>query len=91
LFDVAWQPNLKLFLCITAAVTGSLRRAAMKARKTGVEIQRFDEKRFSVVVDEIVRYVGPLHECQRRAAIFAPKESDRGTQDRALGRLGRSR
>ena len=59
----------------------------MKAQKPGIEIQRLDEHRYAVAVDGVVRYVGTLEECERRAAILAPK-SDRAAQDRALGRLG---
>jgi hypothetical protein len=47
----------------------------MKARKTGVEIQRLHETRFAVVVDGLVRYVGTLEECQRRAAILTPEDT----------------
>jgi hypothetical protein len=58
----------------------------MKARGAGVEIQRLDEKRYAVAIDGVVRYVGTLEECERRAAIFTPR-NDRAAQDRALGRL----
>jgi len=58
----------------------------MKARRAGVEIQRLDEKRYAVTIDGVVRYVGTLEECERRAAIFTPR-NDRAAQDRALGRL----
>ena len=61
----------------------------MKARKTGIEIQRLHETRFAVVVDGLVRYVGTLEECQRRAAILTPEDT-RAAQDQALRRLGRS-
>jgi hypothetical protein len=61
----------------------------MRARKAGIEIQRLDESRYAVIVDGLVRYVGPMEECRRRAMILAPKDSDRDAQDRALGRLGR--
>jgi hypothetical protein len=60
----------------------------MKAPKTAVEIQRLDGDRYAVSVHGLVRYVGTLEECKRRAEILAPK-SDREAQDRALGRLGR--
>ncbi len=60
----------------------------MKARKVGIEILRLDENRYAVTIDGIVRYVGTLEECERRAAILSPK-SDRAAQDRALGRLTR--
>ena len=55
--------------------------------KPGIEIQRLDEHRYAVAVDGLVRYVGTLEECERRATILAPKR-DRAAQDRALGRLG---
>ena len=42
----------------------------MKARKAGVEILWLDENRYAVTIDGIVRYVGTLEECERRAAIF---------------------
>jgi hypothetical protein len=58
----------------------------MRARKTGVEIQRLDEIRYAVIINGIVRYVGMFEECERRAAILTPK-NDRAAQDRALGRL----
>ena len=60
----------------------------MKARKARVEILRLDENRYAVTIDGIVRYVGTLEECERRAAILTPK-SDRAAQNRALGRLTR--
>jgi hypothetical protein len=60
---------------------------AMKARKGGIEIQQLDGNRYAVLLDGIVRYVGPVEECRRRAMILAPKESDREAQARALGRL----
>ncbi len=60
----------------------------MKARKAGVEILWLDENRYAVTIDGIVRYIGTLEECERRAAILMPK-NDRTTQDRALGRLTR--
>jgi hypothetical protein len=37
-------------------------------------------------VDGLVRYVGSQVECERRAAIFVPK-NDRAAQDQALLRL----
>ena len=58
----------------------------MKAPKAGVEIQRLDENRYAVSIDGIVRYVGTLENCERRAAILTQK-NDRAAQDRALGRL----
>jgi hypothetical protein len=62
----------------------------MKARKAGVEIQRLDENRYAVILDGLVRYVGALEECERRAAILLPK-NDRAAQDQALERISRSR
>ena len=60
----------------------------MKAHKAGVEILWLDENRYAVAIDGIVRYVGTLEECERRAAILTPK-NDRAAQDRALGHLTR--
>ncbi len=60
----------------------------MKARRAGVEIHWIDENRYAVTIDGIVRYVGSLEECERRAAILTPK-NDRAAQDRALGHLTR--
>jgi len=60
----------------------------MKARRASVEIQRLDEKRYAVSLDGVVRYVGTLEECERRAAILIQR-NDRAAQDRALGRLTR--
>jgi hypothetical protein len=60
----------------------------MKARKAGVEIQWLDANRDGVTIDGIVRYVGTLEECERRAAILTPR-NDRAEQDRSLGRLTR--
>ena len=56
-------------------ISSRIIRAAMKARKTGIEIQRLHETRFAVVVDGLVRYVGTLEECQRRAAILTPEDT----------------
>jgi SH3-like domain-containing protein len=55
----------------------------MKTHKGDVVIQRLDEWRFAVAVDGLVRYVGSQVECERRAAIFVPK-NDRAAQDQAL-------
>jgi len=60
----------------------------MNARKTGAEIQRLDENRYAVTIDGIVRYVGTLEECERRAAILTPR-NERAAQNQALGRLTR--
>jgi hypothetical protein len=59
----------------------------MKLRKAGIEVQHLDGNRYAVVVDGIVRYVGHVDECRRRATILAPKAIDRDAQARALGRL----
>ena len=56
---------------------------ATKARKGDVVIQQLDEWRYAVAVDGLVRYVGSQVECERRAAILAPR-NDRATQDQAL-------
>jgi SH3-like domain-containing protein len=58
----------------------------MKTHKGDVVIQRLDEWRFAVAVDGLVRYVESQVECERRAAIFVPK-NDRAAQDQALLRL----
>jgi hypothetical protein len=55
----------------------------MKTHKVDIVIQRLDEMRFAVAVDGIARYVGSRPECDRRAAIFVPK-NDRAAQDQAL-------
>jgi hypothetical protein len=60
----------------------------MKSRKTGVEIHRLDENRYAVLFDDIVRFVGDLEQCERRAAILLPK-NDRTAQDEALSRITR--
>ena len=59
----------------------------MRVRKAEIEIQRLDDCRYAVIVDGLVRYVGPVEECRRRAMILAPKDSDLAAQARALGRL----
>jgi hypothetical protein len=58
----------------------------MKSHSVDIVIQQLDEMRFAVTVDGIVRYVGSQRECDRRAAIFVPK-NDRAAQDQALLRL----
>ena len=60
----------------------------MKTHKVDIAIQRLDESRFAIAVDGLVRYVGSQAECERRAAILAPKK-DRAAQDQALVRLSR--
>ena len=54
-----------------------------------VDVQLLEDARYAVVVDGIVRYVGSLDECRRRALIFAPKDDKRGVQNQALGRAVR--
>ena len=55
----------------------------MKTQKFEIVIQRLDKTRFAVAVDGLVHYVGSQAECERRAAIFLPK-NDRAMQDQAL-------
>ena len=55
----------------------------MKTQNISIVIQRLDETRFAIAVDGVVRYVGSQAECERRAAIFLPK-NDRAMQDQAL-------
>jgi hypothetical protein len=51
-----------------------------------VDVQLLEDARYAVVVDGIVRYVGSLDECRRRALIFAPKNDERGARNQALRR-----
>jgi hypothetical protein len=60
----------------------------MKTHKGDVVIQHLDEGRYAVAVDGVVRYVGSQEECERRAAVLAPK-NDRAAQNQALARLSR--
>ena len=48
---------------------------------TVVDVQQIGENRYAVLVSGIVRYVGSLEECRRRALIFTPEDSEgrRGT------------
>jgi hypothetical protein len=55
----------------------------MRTRKERIAIWQLDESRFALGIDEIIRFVGSLEECERRAAILMPKD-DRERQDRAL-------
>ena len=55
----------------------------MKTHKIDIVIQRLDDMSFAVAADGLVRYVGSQVECERRAAILAPR-NDRATQDQAL-------
>ena len=57
----------------------------MRAHKEGVAIWRLDENRYAVGIDQVIRYVGSLEECQRRADILSPK-NDRNVQDQGLVR-----
>jgi hypothetical protein len=52
---------------------------------SSLEIHRLDDKRHALTLDGLVRYVGTLEECERRAAILSQK-NDRANQDKALAR-----
>jgi hypothetical protein len=58
----------------------------MKTQKREVVVQRLDERRYALAVDDVVRYVGTEEECQRRLEMLVPK-NERADQDKALGRL----
>jgi hypothetical protein len=60
----------------------------MTNRKQAITIRQLDERRFALSVDHLIRYVGSLEECERRAAILTPKD-DREFQDRGLLRACR--
>lgn len=60
----------------------------MTNRKEVITIWQLDERRFALGVDQLIRYVGSLEECERRAAILMPK-NDRERQDRGLVRASR--
>lgn len=60
----------------------------MTNRKEVITIWQLDERRFALGVDQLIRYVGSLEECERRAAILMPK-NDRERQDRGLVRAAR--
>lgn len=60
----------------------------MKTSKERIAIWQLDEHRFALGIDQVIRYVGSLEECERRAAILMPKD-DRERQDRALARASR--
>jgi hypothetical protein len=60
----------------------------MTNRKEVITISQLDERRFALSVDHLIRYVGSLEECERRAAILMPK-GDRELQDRGLVRACR--
>jgi hypothetical protein len=53
---------------------------------TVVDVRQLEENRYAILVDGIVRYVGSLEECRRRALIFAPRDDERGARDHALRR-----
>ncbi len=57
--------------------------SCMKQRKEGVAVWRLDEIRYAMGVDQVIRYVGSLEECKRRAEMLLPKNT-RDIQDRAL-------
>ena len=57
----------------------------MRTGKERIAIWQLDESRFALGIDQIIRYVGSLEECERRAAILMPKD-DREFQDRGLVR-----
>jgi hypothetical protein len=56
---------------------------------TVVDVQQLEENRYAVLVRGIVRYVGSLEECQRRALILKPKDGEHEAQDHALRRAVR--
>jgi len=60
----------------------------MTNQKQVITIRQLDERRFALSVDHLIRYVGSLEECERRAAILMPKD-DRELQDRGLVRACR--
>jgi hypothetical protein len=64
------------------------RSLCMKQRKEGVVVWRLDELGYAMGVDHVIRYVGSLEECQRRAASLFPTNT-RDFQDRALARASR--
>ena len=51
-----------------------------------VDVQQLEENRYAVLVGGIVRYVGSLEECRRRALIFGPNDGGHEVQDHALRR-----
>lgn len=53
--------------------------------REGIAVWRLDENRYAVGIDHLIRYVGSLEECQRRADILTAKH-DRDAQDRGLVR-----
>lgn len=59
-------------------------RGPEAAMSDTVDVQQLGENRYAVLVGGIVRYVGSLDECRRRALIFAPKHSEHEAQGHAL-------
>ena len=57
----------------------------MKTLRRDISVLRLYEWRYAVSVDGVVRYVGSRDECDRRAAMLAPR-NDRAAQDEALMR-----
>ena len=55
----------------------------MKTRSGAIMIERLDERRYAVIVDGIVRFVGTQEECQQRVAVMVQKK-DRAEQNKAL-------
>ena len=53
---------------------------------TVVDVQQIGENRYAVLVSGIVRYVGSLEECRRRALIFTPEDSEGEARHHALRR-----
>ena len=53
---------------------------------TVVDVQQLEENRYAVFVGGIVRYVGSLEECRRRALIFTPRDGEQKARDHALTR-----
>ncbi len=60
----------------------------MRTSKERIAIWQLDDSRFALGLDQIVRYVGSLEDCERRAALLMPKD-DRDRQDRALAQACR--
>lgn len=74
--------------CLAEPIVAGKRLSGMKQRKEGVAVWRLDEIRYAMGVDQLIRYVGSLEECQRRAEMLLPRNT-RDTQDRALARACR--
>jgi hypothetical protein len=52
-----------------------MRATALKTQNRDIVVRRLDERRYAIMVDGIVRYVGSEEECQRRLAMLAPNQS----------------